>query len=571
MDEPGGDRHQTSPEDAEDRLIPARMLNEVVYCPRLFYLEHVAGEWEDSADTIAGKRVHRRVDAKSSPMPEAGELPEGFKGRSVTVASEADGIVAKVDLVEAEAGAVCPVDYKRGSAPKPERIPGGVWPADRVQVGAQAVALRASGYECREAVVYYAQSKTRVVVAVDDGLIQEVRAAVTQARQLREARTPPPPLVDSAKCPGCSLVGICLPDETNALRLAPEWPAGPVKVRRLLPSDDDRHPCHVQAAGATVGKSGELLEVRFRDGTRQEARLAGVSHLSLFGKVHLTTDAVQALCSRDIGVSYFTFGGWFFGTLTSVPSVNVLTRIAQFRVAADAQAALPLARTFVSGKILNCRTLLRRNTRDRSSLALDQLRRHAEEALGAKSTESLLGIEGSAARIYFREFPSMVAAGGDGGGFDFERRSRRPPRDPVNALLSFGYALLLRECHGALLKVGLDPSVGFLHQPRPGRPGLALDLMEEFRPLVADSTVLSALNSGAVQECDFVRAAGGVALGESGRRSFLSAFERRVAQEITHPIFDYRISYRRVLEVQARLLARVLTGELAEYPSFQTR
>ncbi len=552
---------------AEDTLIPARMLNEVVYCPRLYYLEHVAGEWEESADTIAGKRVHRRVDAKPSPMPDAADLPEGFKGRSITVSSDADGIIAKVDVVEGGDGAVCPVDYKRGAQPKPDRVPGGVWPADRVQIGAQALALRASGYRCDEGVVYYAQSKTRVSVPIDDALIQEVRAAVAQARELQQVRTPPPPLVDSPKCPGCSLVGICLPDETNALlRAEPET----ARVRRLIPSDDDRHPCHVQAAGAMVGKSGELLEMRFRDGTRQEARISGVSHLSLFGKVHVTTDAIHELCSRDVGISYFTTGGWYFGTLSRVSSVNVYTRIAQFRLAADTSASVKLARAMVAGKIANSRTLLRRNAREKPAMALEQLNRLADEALRTKSLESLLGIEGSAARVYFQAFPLMIATTASSS-FDFERRNRRPPRDPVNALLSFGYALLLRECQSALTKVGFDPSVGFLHQPRAGRPGLALDLMEEFRPLIAESTVLSVLNSLAIQESDFVRAAGNVALSESGRRAFLAGFERRMAQEITHPVFDYRISYRRVLEVQARLLARVVTGELTKYPSFQTR
>ena len=552
---------------AERDLIPARMLNEVVYCPRLFYLEHVAGEWDDSADTISGKRVHRRVDAKASPMPSAEELPDGFKGRSITVSSEADGIIAKVDVVEGDGGVVTPIDYKRGAQPRIDRVPGGVWPADRVQVGAQALALRASGYSCSEAVVYYAQSKTRVSVPLDDALIQEVRSAVALARELRESRVMPPPLVDSPKCPGCSLVGICLPDETNALLHHPD-PAAPARVRRLIPSDDDRHPCHVQAAGATVGKSKELLEIRFRDGTKQEARIAAVSHLSLFGKVHVTTDAIQELCSRDIGISYFTTGGWYFGTLSRLAAQNVHTRIAQFRTAADPAASLPLARALISGKIANCRTLLRRNAREKPVLALDQLHRFGQDALEAGSVESLLGIEGSAARVYFQSFSSMFALPAF---FDFDGRNRRPPRDPVNALLSFGYSLLLRECHGALTKVGFDPSVGFLHQPRPGRPGLALDLMEEFRPLIADSTVLSTLNALAIQGDDFVHAAGGVALTESGRRAFLSAFERRMAQEITHPIFEYRISYRRVLEVQARLLARVVLGELAEYPSFQTR
>ena len=559
--------------DAEEPLIPARMLNEVVYCPRLYYLEHVAGEWEESADTLAGKRVHRRVDASTSPLPDAERLPDELKARSVTVASEADGIVAKVDIVESRDGVVVPVDYKRGKPPKPGRCPGDVWPADRVQVGAQALALRASGYVCREGAVYYAATRKRQSVPLADDLVDEVRAAVAEARRIRTLESPPPPLVDSPKCPGCSLVGICLPDETNALLGRTEsLDAGPSRPRRLLPSADERHPCHVQVAGTTVGKSAEQLEVRFRDGTKQSIGLATVSHLSLFGRVHVTTAVLQEMCSQDAGASFFSAGGWYYGTLAPHSAVNVHTRIAQFRTAADAEASVRLARELISSKILNCRTLLRRNCRDKPHLALDQLKRLGETARGARDLDTLLGLEGAAGRTYFEAFPGMLGSiARDLGTFAFDGRNRRPPRDPVNALLSFGYALLVRECHSSLVKVGFDPSVGFLHQPRPGRPGLALDLMEEFRPLIADSTVLAVVNNGSVQPGDFVRAAGRVALSESGRRSFLAAFERRMSQEITHPVFEYRITYRRLLEVQARLLARVVLGELPDYPRFLTR
>ena len=321
-----------------------------------------------------------------------------------------------------------------------------------------------------------------------------------------------------------------------------------------------------------VAKDAEQIEIRFRDGTKQGVGLATISHLSLFGRVHVTTAVLQEMCALDAGVSFFTHGGWYIGTLMPHSGVNVHTRIAQFRAAADPSQALPLARALISSKILNCRTLLRRNCREKPQRVLHQLKRLADEAEEAASLESLLGIEGAAGRFYFESFPDMLAPmAADMGTFAFDKRNRRPPRDPVNALLSFAYSLLLRECHAALVKVGFDPSVGFLHQPRPGRPGLALDLMEEFRPLIADSTVLAAVNTGAVQGCDFERAAGAVALADAGRRAFLAGFERRMAQEITHPVFDYRISYRRVLEVQARLLARVLLGELDTYPSFLTR
>jgi CRISPR-associated protein Cas1 len=155
--------------------------------------------------------------------------------------------------------------------------------------------------------------------------------------------------------------------------------------------------------------------------------------------------------------------------------------------------------------------------------------------------------------------------------FDFDGRNRRPPRDPVNALLSLAYALLTKDLAFVTAAVGLDPYLGFYHQPRYGRPALALDLMEEFRPLVADSVVLSAVNTGIVRPADFVRRGGAAALTPSGRARFLRAYERRMDELITPPVFGYRISYRRVLEVQVRLFARYLAGEIAEYPAFATR
>jgi CRISPR-associated endonuclease Cas1/CRISPR-associated protein Cas4 len=559
--------------DGQNPLIPARMLNEVVYCPRLYWLEQVAGEWDESADTLSGKRIHRRVDAGGAPLADPDALRNDLHvdARSVSVAAEGEGISATVDLVEAEGGRVTPVDYKRGKAPDPERVPGGVWPADRVQLGAQVVALRAVGYACEEGVVYYAASKTRVTVPFDELLQLEVRAAVAQARALLESTSPPPPLVDSPKCPRCSLVGICLPDETNLLAAESRREPKP-KVPQILPAEQDRQPCHVQANGAVVGKDGETLQIRLRDGARQAVGLRRISHLSVYGQVQLTPGAIQGLCGEGVGVSFFSTGGWYYGSLGAIATASVHTRLAQFRAASDERTRVALARAFVRGKILNCRTLLRRNAASPPPATLARLRRLSHQASRVESLEALLGVEGSAARLYFEEFGKLLEPrSGVQVDYNFKGRNRRPPRDPVNALLSFAYALLLRDARLALLAAGFDPTVGFLHQPRPGRPGLALDLMEEFRPLVADSVVLTAINTEVVQPSDFVRAAGAVALGDRGRRAFLATYERRMGQEITHPLFGYRISYRRVLEVQARLLARVLGGELDRYPSFLTR
>jgi CRISPR-associated protein Cas1 len=173
-----------------------------------------------------------------------------------------------------------------------------------------------------------------------------------------------------------------------------------------------------------------------------------------------------------------------------------------------------------------------------------------------------------AAKLYFQGFSRLLKGGP---AFNLEGRNRRPPTDPVNALLSFVYSLLAKELTITLHAVGFDPMLGFFHRPQYGRPSLALDLAEEFRPLIADSVVLTLINNAEVSESSFVCRGGAVALTDTGRKAVLTAFERRLETEITHPLFGYSISYRRVLDVQSRLLSRVLLGELTEYPGFFTR
>jgi CRISPR-associated protein Cas1 len=247
---------------------------------------------------------------------------------------------------------------------------------------------------------------------------------------------------------------------------------------------------------------------------------------------------------------------------------NVELRIAQFSTAAAGRASLPLARSFVVGKIKNCRTLLRRHLQQDADRLLPQLAELAQKAESAADAPSLLGVEGMAAKLYFSGLTTLFKADAV---FDLQKRNRRPPRDPVNALLSFVYAILVKELTVAVYSCGFDPMLGFFHRPRYGRPSLALDLAEEFRPLVGDSVVLTLINNREISPDDFIRRAGGVALTDRGRRAVLAAIERRMETLVTHPVFGYRISYRRVLEVQARLLARTVTGEIEAYPSFCTR
>lgn len=341
-------------------------------------------------------------------------------------------------------------------------------------------------------------------------------------------------------------------------------------MRRLYAARDDRVPLYVQSHRARISLSGERLLIREED-RETEARLPNTSQVAVLGNAQITTPALRALLERDIALSFFTYGGWFLGRTMGLGSKNIELRIAQHRAADDDGFRLRVSRRLVASKILNCRTMLRRNHERPDPVVLGELRILANKALRTDAQESLLGIEGTAARLYFQCFSGMLKADSVVCGFDLTSRNRRPPRDPINALLSFCYALLVKDLTLALQAAGLDPLLGFYHRPRHGRPALALDLMEEFRPLVADSVVIGAINNNVVDFDDFILAAGSCALKPHARKRLLSAYERRMDQLIAHPIFEYRLSYRRVLELQARLLVRVILGEIPSYPMFRTR
>ncbi|MBX6361543.1 MAG: CRISPR-associated endonuclease Cas1 [Acidobacterium ailaaui] len=572
------------------------MLNEFAYCPRLFFYEWVESVFEHNVETLEGQAIHSRVDSTPGSLPAPEDLPqETIHSRSITLSSDRAGLIAKLDLIEGDNGVVCPVDYKRGRPREVDGLPA-PWPSDRIQIAAQAIVLRDNGYSCKEGILYYASTRQRVRIVIDDALLAEAEELLVQARSIALQDQPPPPLVDSPKCPRCSLVGICLPDETNALQtralrfeaarpmqmslFALEPDASPAPVRQLLPARDDLRPLYLNSQGFRVGKSGEVLQIKDGDTLKQEVRLREISQINLFGNVQLSTQAIQSFCAAEIPVCYFSQGGWFYGITRGLNARNVFLRYRQFACAEHQWITLRLSRALVAGKIRNQRTMLQRNHIEPPQMALRQLKQLAGKAEAARDLEELLGIEGSAARIYFGEFAGMLKAPAEGSTahhgasldfrFDFTQRNRRPPRDPVNALLSLAYSLLVKDLTVTCYALGFDPYWGFYHQPRFGRPALALDLMEPFRPLIADSVVLTAINTGMVTPSDFIRSGPAVALKPGGRKSLFRAYELRMDGLVTHPLFDYRVSYRRLLEIQARLLARFLNGELDDYPVFLT-
>ncbi len=551
-------------EDPELPLLPARMVNEYTYCPRLFFLEWVDREFEDNHLTVEGRVVHRRVDG-GSPTAPLKESEQPWRARSVELSSDTLGVTGKIDVVEGEGGAVWPVDVKRGKAPD---VPEGAWEPERVQLCLYGLLLREQGYRVDKGELYFAGSRTRVEIAFDEALVARTLELVAAARALAQRPAPPPPLVASSKCVGCSLASLCLPDEVNLLTgSAPEG-----TLRPMFPARDDAQPLYVQEAGARVGVSGECLEVRGREREKlAEAPLVDVSHVALMGNVQISSQAIRELSARGVPVAWLSTGGWLSGLLDGLGHGRVTLRTAQYAAAADPARSLALARAFIAAKIANTRTFLRRNLEVAPAGLLLELAQLGERAEQAESAELLLGLEGNAARIYFEQFSGLLGGPADVTAFDFTTRNRRPPKDPVNALLSFAYSMLTKDVAVAARLVGFDPYLGYFHRPRHGRLALALDLMEEFRPIVADSVVINLVNTGAITGGDFIRRGVGVTLSPEGRKKFLRAWERRLAEQVTHPLFGYRVSYRRIFEMQSRLLARHLTGELAAYPGFRTR
>lgn len=550
-------------------LIPVRILNEFVYCPRLAYLEWVQGEFAHNADTVEGTIRHKRVDTPGDALPEEPDEHAVIHVRSVSLGSEALGITARIDLVEGTGSQVTPVDYKKGKRP---HVAGGVYAPEKVQLCAQGLLLRENGFSCENGIIYFVGSRERVPVNFDPELIDETLSAVKLFSELALKTDIPPPLEDSPKCGRCSLAGICLPDEVRFMNRKG------IEPRPVFPSAESGLPLYVQSPRAFLRKDGDCIIIEENREKIAEARLGEVSQLVLYGSSGMTTPVLHECFRRNIPVTYLSYGGWFLGHCIGTGHKNVQTRINQYKASFDPSICLKLASGWVAAKIANCRTLLRRNRKDATgsedmpSECLTLMKLDIRQAIQARSLESLLGIEGASASRYFQNFTNMITPRDDEfSRFEFATRNRRPPKDPVNALLSFAYAMLSREWTVTLAAVGLDAYRGFYHQPRFGRPALALDMMEPFRPLIADSVVLTAINNAEVRPSDFVFAAGSCNLKGEARKKFIATFERRMRQEVIHPIFKYRISYRRLLEVQARLLIRYLAGEIPRYPNFMTR
>ncbi len=554
----------------ESVYITARMATEYAYCQRLAYYIYVDGRWEDNYYTEHGHVVHARTDEENDGLPEPVDPFEGndeapVVTKSAMLISNTLGICAKPDIIETSGNQAIPIEIKRGRVPD---VPLNCYEPERVQLMFQALLLRDHGYQCTEGMIYYASSKRRIRVILDDALEVKTLDIIARVRKMLDddTRVQPLPLHHSKKCIGCSLAPICLPDETNLL-LNREYISD---VRRLFSARMDALPLYIQEKWAKVGISSNSITVKQGEKELGRFGLKDVSELVLCGNISVSTACVQKLCEAGIPIIHMSGGHWFYGMTHGFELKNAFDRAAQFAIAADSHRCLKLAQAFIKAKAQNQRTMLRRNGYLVPKQTLRQMKILIDDIDNVESIESLLGIEGRIAAHYFEYFNSMIKNELQTQ-FCFNARNRRPPKDPVNALLSFGYSLLVKELTVAIVSNGLDPWWGFMHQPRHGRPALALDLMEEFRPLVVDSAVITAINTGRIKVDDFIISHNGCVLKDSARKAFIACFEQRLDQLITHPIFEYRCSWRTILRIQVRLLSRVLRGELHDYPGMVTR
>ena len=541
-------------------LVPARMVNEFVYCPRFFHLAWSSGESGENDYTAEGKFEHRIVDREAGTPPAAGSAEGSERSTSVLVSSDRLGVIAKADIIERRGTQVVPVELKRGKARDPDHP---VWEPELVQMIVTAMVLRDNGYDVPHCEVRFTESTTRAILEISDERIANIERVLAELRSVAADPLPPSPLIDSPKCPACIMNGACLPDEHQSIRTGTS-----ASARRLIPEESATSPLYVTEPGARIGVKGKHLTIKKGSDKLADLRFLDVSHVAIFGNVQISTQAMRELFFREIPICYFSGNGWFQGIAEGLPGKNVELRRRQ--AWCEEGERLDIARSMVRGKILNARVLLRRNAKDDVADVVNELKRMSRFATTADSFERLLGVEGGAARLYFSRFSTMLSAE-QKPTFDYVKRTRRPPTDPINCLLSYVYGLLVKDCTTTLLAVGFDPYQGVYHRPRFGRPALALDVAEEFRPLLADSTVLTLVNNGEVTDRNFVRRAGAVSLTAEGRRSVLAAYERRLSTEFTHPIFKYNLTYRRAIEVQARLLSAKLSGELDDYVSLVTR
>lgn len=538
------------PELTQQGTIRVSALHALAYCPRLFYLEEVEELYTQDAAVFAGRRLHVEI-----------EKQEDEEWEELFLESEELGLRGRVDALRTRDGHTIPYEHKRGRCHRDENNQPQAWESDRLQILAYAYLLESAlGISVKEGRIRYHADNVLVHVPLDDQGRSAVRNAIQEARTLR-ASTYRPPVADNERlCARCSLAPVCLPEEAR-LAHDREW-----KPIRLFPEDDERQIIHVLEPGTAVGRTGEQLKLSRRGQSAETIPIRQVGQVILHSFSQISTQALYLCTEQGIGVHFISGGGRYLGSFDTRQG-SIQRRIRQYAALTNPDTCLQLARKLVTCRAQGQRKFLMRGTRGMSEVpeklqqAITHMKALLKQVNQAKSLSSLLGLEGNLAALYFGALPFLISAE-VAKELHFGGRNRRPPKDRFNALLGFGYALLLKDVINAILTVGLEPALGFYHQPRSQAAPLALDLLEVFRVPLVDMTIMASINRGQWDvQADFEVRGQQVWLSEAGRRKLISLYERRKEESWKHPATGYSLTYRRLFELEVRLLEKEWSGE----------
>lgn len=526
--------------------LPISLVLHTEFCPRRTWLE-LNGEQTDTAQMQAGHSAHQRVDdVKTSSSKRL---------TSVKVWSDELGLIGICDSIEKLPGdAIRVIEHKA----TPVRKRPVVTEANRLQLALQGLCLMEMGHADIEYAVYFSDHRKRVDVELNEDDFAHAKLQVRHTFEIAYAKTSPLPLDEDPQCSWCSHISVCLPDEHQ----------GKTVTRRIHVRNPDSQVLHLTEQGSRASKKNGRVEVHLKNELLGSVPLERVQAVVVHGNIDISSALIRELAWQNRPVVWCSSTGRLYGWLLPADGPNGLARVRQ-HVLADA-GFLPIAGELISAKIYNQATLLRRH--GDAEEAVQKLRRLQDSAPGASDIPTLFGIEGEAASYYFDAFGTMLndVAMND---LDAEWHGRvgRGAQDHVNVLLNYTYGMLTAECVRAFVACGLDPHAGFLHSSNRNKPAGALDLMEEFRPIIADSVVLTLVNRREISRKDFLQRDAGMALTPDGRKKVVRAFERRVQTQIKHPTFGYTVTWRRAIEVQARMMLGVIDGSLPEYKGIKIR
>jgi CRISPR-associated protein Cas1 len=538
-------------------------LHDLLYCERLFFLTEVEGIQCPNPFIYAGRRLHQ----ERVPLED-----ESHEMRSFEVGNEEWGLVGKVDAVRRRDGAWIAYEHKRGRCCRGNAGEVLAWPSDRIQAVAYAVLIESElGESVREARVRYHSDNVTAILAIDDGAREDLRRTITRARELRTSTARPPVHSNENVCARCSLAPICLPEEERLSSIGAtgsnehdEIIERPNSPPRLFPSNRERHTLHVTSHKAYVSRSSESLVVKTDDGD-QRIPIEQIDALVIHGYGQVTTQALQLCSARNVAVQWITAGGRFSSGLAASPG-RVQQRIRQYEALTQPAVCLKLTRQTIQAKVESqLRYLLRgtrgsENGRATAQSSIDRLRETLAKLPRAESLDSIRGLEGLAAKAYFEALPTLLVDNLPNS-LRPSGRSKHPPRDRFNCLLSFGYAMLFALVHRTLLEVGLEPGFGYFHQPRTASPPLVSDVMEIFRVMLVDMAVVASMNRQQWDpDADFKVTNHSIWLSDVGRKKAIGIFEQRLGESYRHPFTGQSLVYSRMVELEVRLLEKEWSG-----------